>query len=368
MKSFQLATAEDANWQTAAETCAVALSNTVSGNTLGFLYVTDHLAPHFGDIAAHLRSKTGIERWIGSVGIGVCATGVELFDTPGVVAMAGEFPAGSVELFGPQSQGDALQPFGAERPPYFGVVHADPRNPEIPQLLTGLAGTAGTFFVGGLASSRRECPQLAGEVTDGGLSGALFSQEVAVATRLSQGCSPISGHHEVTRAERNVIFELDGRPALEALAEAAGELLMRKPRELGGRVFVGLPVSGTDTGDYLVRNLVGLDMEAGVIAIGESIEPGRRLLFCRRDADTARNDLERMVNELKSSLPDGTQPRGAVYFSCLARGPNLFGPDSAELKLIENLLGPVPLAGFFANGEVSNDRLYAYTGVLTVFT
>ena len=141
---------------------------------------------------------------------------------------------------------------------------------------------------------------------------------------------------------------------------------MRRPRELGGRVFAGLPVAGNDTGDYLVRNLVGLDMDAGVVAIGDHVQAGQSILFCRRDADSAHQDLERMLAELKDSLAG--PPRGALYFSCLARGPNLFGPDSAELKLVQRELGEVPLVGFFANGEISHDRLYAYTGVLAVFT
>jgi small ligand-binding sensory domain FIST len=87
------------------------------------------------------------------------------------------------------------------------------------------------------------------------------------------------------------------------------------------------PVSGSDTGDYLVRNLVGIDPERG----------------CSRP------------------------PRGGLYFSCIARGPNLFGPDAAELRIVRRELGDVPLVGMFCNGEISNNRLYGYTGVLTVF-
>ena len=61
------------------------------------------------------------------------------------------------------------------------------------------------------------------------------------------------------------------------------------------------------------------------------------------------------------------RPKGAVYVSCLARGPNLFGDDSEELRQVQTAIGDVPLVGFFANGEISHDRLYGYTGVLTLF-
>ena len=89
------------------------------------------------------------------------------------------------------------------------------------------------------------------------------------------------------------------------------------------------------------------------------------LQFCRRDSDSAREDMQRMLDDLKRRIP-GT-PRGGLYYSCLGRGQDLFGEDSAELKMIEETLGDFPLVGFFANGEISNDQLYGYTGVLTVF-
>ena len=92
---------------------------------------------------------------------------------------------------------------------------------------------------------------------------------------------------------------------------------------------------------------------------------GDRLLFCRRDAEAATADLARMTRGLAARLE--APARGALYFSCLARGPSLFGPDSAELAAIQAALGPLPMVGFFANGEICHDRLYTHTGVLTLF-
>ncbi len=88
-------------------------------------------------------------------------------------------------------------------------------------------------------------------------------------------------------------------------------------------------------------------------------------MFCRRDRETAWDDLGRMLADLSARLERA--PQGAVYCSCVARGPNMFGPDSAELRAIEAALGDVPLVGFFGNGEFSHNRLYTYTGVLTLF-
>ncbi|MCH8038515.1 MAG: FIST C-terminal domain-containing protein, partial [Proteobacteria bacterium] len=144
-----------------------------------------------------------------------------------------------------------------------------------------------------------------------------------------------------------------------------GELLAHDLRRVGGYIFAAFPISGSDTGDYLVRNLTGIDLAKGRISVAEEIEPGRRILFCRRDHDTAQSDLRRMVREVKQRA--GAAPKAGLYFSCVARGPNLFGSDSEELRLIRDELGEIPLAGFFGNGEIFHNRLYGYTGVLALF-
>jgi small ligand-binding sensory domain FIST len=193
----------------------------------------------------------------------------------------------------------------------------------------------------------------------------LFSDSVAVATRLTQGCTPLGPRHVITACQRNVIMSLDGRPALDVFKEDIGEALAQDLNRVGGTIFAGLPVAGSDTGDYLVRNLVGIDPANRLVAVGEMLEPGTGVMFCRRDRDTARDDMARMLDSIGKGLY--AKPRGGVYYSCLGRGAGLFGPDSAELKMIHAALGDFPLAGFFCNGEISHNRLYGYTGVLTLF-
>ena len=115
----------------------------------------------------------------------------------------------------------------------------------------------------------------------------------------------------------------------------------------------------------MVRNLIGIDPGNKLIAIGDLARKGQRLHFCRRDRDTARADMTRMLGNIREGLY--APPRGALYFSCLGRTGALFGGESAELQMIREALGEVPLAGFFGNGEISHNRLYGYTGVLTLF-
>jgi small ligand-binding sensory domain FIST len=369
---FRSARSLSADWRSAARECAETLRG-LSGANFGLLYLTEAHADRAGDILEFLKAQTGIAGWAGTVGFGVCADDRELFDRPALSAMVGRLPDDAVCLL--PSLADAA---GARRldartadwigraRPLLGLVHGDPRNPQVPETVAALVDRSQAFLVGGLSSGRESLPQLAGEVTDGGLSGALFAGTLPVLTGLSQGCSPIGPKRTITAARRNVIAEIDGRPALEVFKEDIGELLARDLHRVAGYIFAGLPVAGSDTGDYLVRNLTGIDPANGLIAVGELIDPGREIVFTRRDRDAAVQDLDRMLNGVVRRF-QGRTPKGAVYVSCLARGPNLFGDESEELRQVRAAIGDVPLVGFFANGEISHDRLYGYTGVLTVF-
>ena len=364
---FRYAHANAKDWQEATQSCLAQLGQGAA--SLGFLYVTDHFADHLGDMLADIKRQTGVPHWVGTVGIGVCANGREYLDQPAVAAMVGDFEPDSFRVFsGVATAADAdnvgLKCGGAA--PNFAIVHADPYNQHVGDLVTKLAGRVESgFLVGGLTSSRRQNLQVADGVVEGGISGVSFSDTVTVATRLTQGCSPIGPKHEITSSQHNVIMTLDGRPALDVFKEDIGETLSRDLNRIGGHIFAGLPIKGSDTGDYLVRNLVGIDPANKLIAIGELVKPGASVMFCRRDTKTANEDMARMLESIRQGM--FSRPRGGVYYSCLGRGASLFGPNSEELKLIREALGDFPLVGFFCNGEISHNRLYGYTGVLTLF-
>jgi small ligand-binding sensory domain FIST len=372
MAEFAHAHASGEDWQQAVVRCLAGLGTASTRGNLGFLYVTDDLADDMEEVLGRCRDATGVDHWVGTVGMGICATGVEYYDRPAVAAMIAELPAGSFRVFPPLVKD--LDAFDAghgdwvsRHRPYLGLVHGDPSNPYTEVLIKQLAArTTAGFLVGGLASSRGRIQLYADGVAQGGLSGVLFAEDVGILTRLSQGCSPIGPQRTVTGAQRNIIESLDGEPALDVLKADIGEILSRDLTRIGGYIFAGLPIAGSDTGDYLVRNLVGIDPERGLLAIGDLVEEGGPLMFCRRDANTAREDMLRMLDAVRKGLKG--RPRGGVYVSCLGRGINLFGPESEELRMIREELGDFPLVGFYANGEISQDRLYGYTGVLTLFT
>lgn len=367
---FRSAQAASNDWRSACRSCIAQLRDLPARASLGFVYASDPLTEALDLVVGELRGATGIEDWVGAGGAGVCATGQEHFDQGALAVLVTTLPPGAWRLFDHLEDGarvaDDLAAWSLARNAGFGIVHGDPRHGPA-EAIAELAHERSLFLVGGLSSSvTGGAVQIARRPTEGGLSGVLIRPDVPVVTGISQGCSPIGPVHEVTGCRDAWITGLDGRPALEVLKEEVGELLARQLKRIGGYIHVALPVQGSERADYLVRNLIGLNMQQQAIAVGTTLRRGDPLMFVRRDGAAAQADLRRMLGELRART-EGRPIRGALYHVCIARGPNLFGPDSAELRIIEDALGPVPLAGFFANGEIFHNRLYAYTGVLTLF-
>lgn len=373
-QTFRLGHAADADWETLVRSCLAQIGDVPSGANLGFVYVTDTLDGDLPLIADRLREATGVEHWVGTVGFGVMVGGREYFETPAMVAMLGVLPEDSFRILPTvDTPGDPLPDnvmnWAGRANPVLGIVHADPRNAYIGDILNAITDDTDAFLVGGLTASRGKQAQIADRLTEGGVSGVLFGEDVRVVTGLSQGCSPVGDIHEVTKADENIIAELDGRPALDVFREDIGEVLSRNLERVSGYIHAALPIAGDESsdnsGDYLVRNIVGIDPGNKLVAIGERISAGDRVMFVRRDGPAAAEDLDRMLADV-TARAEGT-PKAALYYSCVARGPNLFGPDSDEMKAVQAVLGEdVPLVGFFANGEISKNRLYSYTGVLTL--
>ncbi|MEZ5857175.1 MAG: FIST N-terminal domain-containing protein [Hyphomicrobiaceae bacterium] len=339
-----------------------------SGHNLGFVYATSPIAPDFGKLIDGLRERTGISNWVGTIGHGICATGAEVFDAPAAVALTGAFADGTYSLL--PSVTKSTPSAGLTQPGFiagFGVVHGDPRNQDVIGVVKSLAETTGAFLVGGLTSADQGFPQVAGgRVIDGGVSGVLLGGRLNVAVGLTQGCSPVGPTHEVTAGDGQIIEKLDDRSAYEILCEDVGIAEGADPRPWLRDVHAALPVSGSDQADYMVRNLMGLDNKQGLVAITEQLSRGDKVMFVRRDAESAEKDLNRMIGDLKGRVSGA--PKAGLYFSCVARGPNLFKKKAHEMKAIKAAFGDIPIAGFFGNGEISNDRVYGYTGVLALFS
>ena len=357
------------DWRTVADTLGDRLAG--AEGRLGILYTAESFAPHLDEMAAALRDRTGVPDWVSAAGYGVIASGEEHYGESGAAALVIDLPRDGYRLFaGGRDAGASLASQESDWLAAAGMplalAHVDPRHPEAMGAVERLAAETGGFLVGGLTAAAGKAPHWAGEVT-GCLSGvALSPAAVEIATALSQGCTPLGQARTVTRGKGNVLIELDGRPALDAFVEDIGEDLASDLRQVGGLIFAAIPVIGSDTADYTVRNLVGIDPTSKVIAIAEAVPEGGKVLFCRRDRESAVKDMRRMTADLKRRI--GNRPiRGGLYVSCAARGPNQFAAPECETEIISDTLGEFPMVGFFANGELNRDRIYAYTGVLTLF-
>ena len=349
-----------------------------SDANLGILYVTEPAAVRFPQLVQELAAGTGIANWVGGVGLGLCAGGEEVYERPAAAVLTATLSDDKFRLFAPTDDPAADLPrvhaqwIEAEQPS-LALVHADPRCRDLIKITLETGMATGAFLVGGLVSHRCATPLLAsaaGSKGDGlgtaGISGLMLSPDVAVATALTQGCVPIGPVRRIDEARDNVVVAIDGRPALSVFKEDIGPELAEDMRRLGNVIFAGLPVAGSDTGDYLARNLLAIDPANGWIVLGAEVATGDQILFCRRDPDSARADMGRMLGELARRLPG--PPRAGVYVSCVARGVSLFDEPGVEAAMIRDTFGDIPLVGFFANGEISRDRLYGHTGVLTLFT
>lgn len=363
MQRFLLAHNDIADWQVAVTTALSQLGPLPDEASLGFVYVSDQHAGHFADIVRILKTQTRVKHWVGTIGIAVCATDTEYYDQPALVLLVTDIASAHFHMF---SSPQVLHKSDNDNTVQVAVVHADPRNGQMARLIGQMPDTIGNgYLVGGLSSSQSHFYQLADELCEGELSGVIFDEQVPIITGLTQGCSPVGPTHTLTECDSNIAITIDQRPALEVMKEDIGEILARDLSRIGGYIFAGFPVADSDTGDYLVRNLLGIDPNSGALAIGDYLQVNSPIMFCKRDGSTAVDDLQRMVNKLKERARG--KIKGALYFTCLGRGQHMFGEPHRELQLISEILGDVPLAGFYANGEIAGNRLYGYTGVLTLF-
>ena len=395
----------------------MALPNHAAHPTLGILYITDYYAADAEEILATLGAELpGVTDWSGTVGVGVAANNAEYFDEPALSVMLCDLPPHQYRVF------SGVAPLGALATGSFeahtALVHADPQTPDLADLVDEMAGrTATGYLFGGLAASRHGGVQFAiggnGNISGqgaasgvfrGGLSGVAFGEEIALVSRVTQGCQPVGPAHRVSRAEDNVVILLDDdTPALDALlaeldvsldeprsalaAVRATLVGLQAPEDGDGRALVGRTGHfGTDT---QVRHIIGLDPARRGVAVADKVRPGMQLAFCQRNAQAARADLMRVCAEIREELepeevtlevatllagdPAISAPHaarriaGAIYVSCSGRGGPHFGAPGAELAMVRHALGDVPLVGFFAAGEIARNRVFGYTGVLTVF-
>lgn len=343
---------------------------------LVFTFASPHHVGAFEDVASSIRGLLDPTVLLGGTAGAVIGGGREIEDSPALSLFAARLPATlltpvRLEVV-PTPDGPSLVGW-PDHPDGTMLLFADPFtfpadafldrvNEDLPKLQ----------IIGGLASAAMQPGGnrlvLDDQVTDSGAVGAVLSGGVEIRTVVSQGCRPVGKPYVVTKSDRNFILELGGKPALQRLQETATGAddeereLMRRGLQIGCVVDETRLEFGR--GDFLVRGVVGADQRSGAIAVGDNIPVGRTVQFQVRDAGSADEDLRDLLTAAEADA--------ALLFTCNGRGQRLFGEADHDAGVVDQLLGPLPLAGCFCAGELgpvgARNFLHGFTASLALFT
>ncbi|HZO50669.1 MAG TPA: FIST N-terminal domain-containing protein [Gaiellaceae bacterium] len=340
---------------------------------LAFLFVTPEHAADLEAAAEALATELEPAHLLACAAQGVVAGGRELEDGPAAAVWAASLPGATVSTFRASAADVADGVLPALDGAQLLILLVDPYTFPGEEYLDLLAAERpGLPVVGGIAVAGPRGAQVLvcdGEAQREGAVGVAVAGVPAVAA-VSQGCAPLGPELVVTDADGNIVRELAGAPALQALRRAVAAASPEERQLAAGGVLLGLvidenrPEYGPD--DYLMRGVIGADGASGALAIGARARVGQTVRFHVRDAATADADLRRALERV---LERGT-PTGALLFTCNGRGTSMFSEPDHDARLVEAALGP-GVAGFFCGGEIGpvGDRsfLHGFTATLAVF-
>jgi small ligand-binding sensory domain FIST len=265
----------------------------------------------------------------------------------------------------------------AENPQF--LLLADPFSIHIENLIQGLDfAYPKSVKVGGLASGATQAGDNALFLNKvcyrTGAVGVALTGNIVLDTLVAQGCRPIGKPMRITKCDRNILMELDGETPLDVLRNLYTTLDARDQQLLQHALFLGLVMDPMKThfsqGDFLVRNIVGLDTQKGILAAGALLRQGQLVQFHLRDAQTSIDDLEHILTSYRSRASHD-QVAGALLFSCLGRGEYLYGHRNHDTQLFQEKMGQIPVGGFFCNGEIGpvagTTYLHGYTSCFALF-
>lgn len=350
---------------------------------LACLFFSSHHVPRAELLARTLSDSLQPRVMIGCSGEGVIAGGEELETSPAVTLWTASLPHVTIEpvrlTFSPTQ--DQFNLSGWPEPSVVDstfLLLADPFTTPMQEVLSLFEDRyPGAAAIGGLAGGGHEAGEnrliFDDHVCENGLVGVRFSGPLEIRPVISQGCRPIGERYVVTKAEHNLIHELGGTPALQRLQAVFESLGSDDRRRAHRALHIGIVIdehrASFERGDFLVRNLVGADQAAGAVAIGDVVQEGQTVQFHLRDAQSASDDLNLLLAADRTSHRNN--PLGALVFSCCGRGQGLFGRVNHDSEAVTGRLGPIPVAGFFAQGEIGpvggRNFLHGYTASMAIF-
>jgi small ligand-binding sensory domain FIST len=362
-----------------------------TGRTHDLLFVFAHpqYLPHLDELVPQVARNISAAHVLGCTGASVIGLDQEIEGEPAITALAAQLPGVAVQTFhiteeeveeatGPGYWHFQLEVEPADEPQL--ILLSDPFSLRITQLAAALNEAFPTApIVGGLASGARQPGGnrllLDAQILDAGAVGVALSGNIQLHTLVSQGCKPIGDPYVITRAERNMLYEIGGRPPVKVLQELLPKLPPRDQQLLRTALLLGRVINEYQEdyrrGDFLIRNLIGQDPQTGALEVGDLVRTGQTIQFQVRDAVTADEDWQARLAEQRREL-GGKTAAGALLFSCLGRGEHMYGRPHHDVRALQEHLGPLPTAGFFGNGEIGpvGDKVYVhgFTSVLGLFT
>lgn len=369
------------------EACGKALADLAETPDLAVLFLSSHFAGAADGLASRACDVLGTEQLLGCTGESLVGTGREVEEQPAASVWLARWPGVTIRPFHLEfertHEGGAFEgwpddlacewPAGA-----FLMLLGEPFSfPADFQLERMNEDRAGVPVIGGMASgghSPGENRLLLGRHSYAeGAVAALVHGPVRLRTVVSQGCRPIGQPFVVTKAERNILHQLGGRPALLQLKQIFDELPTRDQVLVQRGLHVGRAMSEYkdrfEQGDFLVQNVIGIDPQTGAIATGGYVRAGQTVQFHVRDQESADAELKQMLAALKKT--PGAAPAGGLLFTCNGRGTRLFKEASHDAGLIARTFGDLPLAGFFAQGEIGpvggQNFIHGFTASIALF-
>jgi small ligand-binding sensory domain FIST len=351
------------------------------------VFFTAEHAPNSQMLLSTLSRMTRSDRIVGSSGAGILTGAGEIEGRHGVAVLV--FSADEIQSrsFMHQPLRDHDEEVGAQIAQMLGTdqdsllaLFPDTYNGQPHRLLRSMEQKIGFVPVVGVGSSENGTAQATYQICgeqcrSNSVAGLQLSGSFEAIIDITQGCQPITEPMVITKAEGNLIFEINDRPALEVFAKLLKGPLAEDLRRALMFIFVGLP-AGQDQrtigpGQYLVRNIIGLDPAKGIVGIADQVREGQTIIFTLRDGQRAREDLNQMLERQARKL-EGRRPAFGFYFNCCARGNSLYGMPGIDTAYIQQALGDFPLLGTFGGYELaplgSKNHLFAYTGVLALIT
>ncbi len=355
---------------------------------LAFLFFSSFFSENASSLQALIHEKISPHVLVGCMNNGVIGGSQEFESEPAIILWSARLPDVTVRpiRLEAQEQNSHLTLHGwpesidsGGKQPYV-FLFADPFTSPIEEVFSSIEKDCpGSPVIGGIASGGTDSGEnqllLNQDIYDSGVVGVVLWGHLDVRTVVSQGCQPIGEPYVVTKAERNIIYELGGMPMLERLKVTMQDIRENNPSQVGHQSLqVGIAMDEyrgvLGQGDFLIRDLMGADESSGGVAISDVVQEGQTLQFHVRDANAADQELTKLLAEDQSTHVD--QPaKGVLLFSCICRGERLFSHPHHDVLAVREQIGDVPIAGFFAGGEIGpvggRNYLHGYTASVALF-